>query len=747
MLIAKVAVAAATVAIDRPYDYAVPDNLSVAVGSRVTVPFGRGNRRCEGVVLALGEDDGTKARRAQLKNIDVSLDKSPVLDADNVRLAVWISDRFFCTVYEALRAMLPAGMWFKDGVQRARDKTVKTVMLAIPAEEAVSLAARVRARSPKQADVLETLARTGEVSQAELTYFTGASGVTIKTLEKRGAVRTVERETFRRPQTRVTPQNGELTLNDEQTRAYERLTRLLHGERAEAALLYGVTGSGKTSVYIKLIQDALDMGKSAVVLVPEIALTPQLVGIFASRFGDNVAVLHSALSVGERYDEWKRIRSGAVRVAVGTRSAVFAPVRDLGLIILDEEQEHTYKSENAPRYHAREVAKFRCVHAGAMLVLGSATPSIESMYAARSGKYELVRLDTRYNEKSNPGVIIADMKRELRGGNGGSISEELERELHLNIERGEQSILFINRRGTSSLIACGECGHTFGCERCSVSLTYHSANGRLMCHYCGFSMPRPDSCPECGGKLRDVGTGTQRVEVELKAKFPGVKIVRMDADTVSLAHSHEKLLSSFRDGKAPILLGTQMVAKGLDFENVTLVGVLLADMSLYVNDYRANERTFSLIAQVVGRCGRGVKPGRAVIQTYTPENEVIQLASRQDYDAFYEREITLRAVANAPPTRDLLTLTASGLDETAVLAACVRLRATLDGYFKGTDTRILGPAPAAVAKINNRFRYRVSLMCENNRRARDIISHTVREFAKDAKNRGVSAFADVDPFE
>jgi primosomal protein N' (replication factor Y) len=651
-------------------------------------------------------------------------------------------------VYDAIRAMLPAGMWFKGGAPKLRDKTVKTALLAIPSEEVRLLAEQLRLKSPQQAAVLELLCRTGEMPVKELQYYTGASAGVIKALERRGAVTAEAREVFRRPAVRQLEKPGPLVLSGEQETVFFRLRDILSKGEASAALLCGVTGSGKTPVYIKLIEETLARGKSAIVLVPEIALTPQLMSIFASYFGDNVAVLHSALSAGERYDEWKRIRTGLVRVAVGTRSAVFAPVRDLGLVILDEEQEHTYKSENSPRYHARDVAKYRCARAGAMLLLGSATPSVESMYLARAGKYTLLRLENRYNEQPLPRVVLADMKEELKNGNGGNLGAVLERELRENLARGEQSILFINRRGANTLIACGSCGYTYSCPRCSVSMTYHSVSARLLCHYCGYSQPRPEECPECGGKLKYVGAGTQKLEAELKELLPEAGVVRMDADTVSFSGSHEKLLSEFREKRVPILLGTQMVTKGLDFENVTLVGVISADLSLYVNDYRAHERTFSLITQVIGRSGRGAKEGRAVIQTLTPENEVITLASRQDYDSFYEREIAFRALGGVPPVRDLLTVTASGLDEAAVLAGCVRLRNTLEGYLRDLpDVKILGPAPAAVSKINNRYRYRISLLCENSRRVRETIAHSAREFARDGKNRGVSVYADTDPHE
>ena len=446
------------------------------------------------------------------------------------------------------------------------------------------------------------------------------------------------------------------------------------------------------------------------------------------------------------------MRSGQARVVIGTRSAVFAPLRNLGLLILDEEQESTYKSENVPKYHARDVAKYRCAQNDALLVLGSATPSVESMYHAKRGDYRLFTLRRRYNEQALPEVLIADMKKELRAGNGTSLSGPLRAGLAAAMEAGEQSILFLNRRGASRMVTCGECGEVPTCPRCSVHLTYHSANGRLMCHYCGHSEPLPDACPSCGGALNFLGYGTQKVEEELHAAFPGREILRMDTDTVSATQSHEKLLSRFEKERIPVLVGTQMVAKGLDFENVTLVGVISADLSLYVDDYRAGERTFSLLTQVVGRAGRGAKQGRAVIQTFTPENDVIRCAARQDYDSFYEQEIELRRMRLCPPFRELFVLTASGPLESAVLRTCMRLRRSLEGWlaqppFRDWELTVLGPAPASVAKINDRYRYRLTLAAQNTKEIRAMVAHLVRCAQTDKENKGVSVSADVNPLD
>ena len=820
--VAKIALQAATYAIDKPYDYQVPPELldTLRPGMRVVVPFGAGNRRTEGIVLALEGGYPDDPRR---KSILTVLDEEPVLDGEALRLALWMRERWFCTVYDAARAMLPAGLYFSlqdrwklaPGVDREaayaaagrseharhivellfasgreadvaqikeafgtkdpnpalkllRDKGILTLetsasrgvgdkkelvaSLAIPPEEAMALVTPRRRSAPLRYAVTELLCAIGSASAKELCYFTGAANATLRSLEKSGILRLERQEVFRR----VTVEAGERAtppvLNAEQQAAFEGLDALAAAGRPAAALLYGVTGSGKTQVYLRLIYEALARGRTAMVLVPEIALTPQLLRIFASHFGDDIAVLHSSLRAGERYDEWKRVRSGQARVVIGTRSAVFAPLRNLGLLILDEEQESTYKSENVPKYHARDVAKYRCAQNDALLVLGSATPSVESMYHARRGDYRLFTLRRRYNEQAMPEVLIADMKQELRAGNGTSLSGPLRAGLAAAMEAGEQSILFLNRRGASRMVTCGECGEVPTCPRCSVHLTYHSANGRLMCHYCGHSEPLPDACPSCGGALNFLGYGTQKVEEELHAAFPGREILRMDTDTVSATQSHEKLLSRFEKERIPVLVGTQMVAKGLDFENVTLVGVISADLSLYVDDYRAGERTFSLLTQVVGRAGRGAKQGRAVIQTFTPENDVIRCAARQDYDSFYEQEIELRRMRLCPPFRELFVMTASGPLESAVLRTCMRLRRSLEGWlaqppFRDWELTVLGPAPASVAKINDRYRYRLTLAAQNTKEIRAMVAHLVRCAQTDKENKGVSVSADVNPLD
>lgn len=747
MMVAKIAVAAATYWIDKPYDYLVPEEMwdKIEVGMRVYVPFARGNRKCEGVVLALSD----KSEHEQLKPVLKLLDEKAVLSPMQLKLAFFMRERFFCTVYDAVRSILPAGLWFDDeGKKRVNDKLVEMARLAVPAEDAVNLAESKRRRAPMQAELLDMLCSFEALPSRELLNFCGASRPSLKALCDAQIVELYFREVFRRPQ--IAP--GEIeplpTLNDEQQRVFEGLRDLTESGKPCAALLQGVTGSGKTSVYIHLIADQLKKGRTSILLVPEIALTPQMLFTFSSHFGDEIAVLHSSLSAGERYDEWKRLKNARAHIAIGTRSAIFAPVENPGIIIIDEEQEESYKSENSPRYNTRDIAKYICSRGDGLLLLGSATPDIVSRYNAENGRYSYFRLDKRYNEMKLPDVRIVDMKRELRRGNAGQISSFLSHELEENIARGEQSILFLNRRGTNKLISCSACGYTYKCPRCSVSLTYHSLNDRLMCHYCGYSQRRGNVCPDCGGALMYVGAGTQLVVEELNELFPDIPVMRLDTDSVAPLGSHEELFERFRNEKIPIMVGTQMVTKGLNFENVTLVGVISADQSLYSGSYKAAERSFSLITQVVGRSGRGEKPGRAIIQTYTPENETILQASRQNYDEFYASEIELRRLHGLPPFTDIFTITASGTDEELVQGVCRYIKSFFDVELAGrNDCMVFGPTPPPVVKINNRYRYRVNINCKNSREIRALISRILVECSTDKRFKGVSVFADFDPLD
>ena len=814
-MIAKIAVSAANFAIDKPYSYFIPQDMQVLPGMRCIVPFGRSNRRTEGVVLSV--EEGTPEK---LKPMDRVLDDAPVLTDTMLRLAAFLRERYFCTFFDAVRVMLPTGLWFRskesysltqdrswqdtairqpdarelltlldhcggnadaellrqdmdeerfekaiayllrkkwitaqrDFSRKIGDKTERIASLAIPAEEAMEYALSRPKSAAAQRSVLELMCSVGSAAVKEICYFTGAKPATVRRLAELGYLTLSEKEMLRCKQIKPVKLDGPLVLNDQQQTVFAGLAGQMRQESPGVALLHGVTGSGKTAVYIKLIQACLDMGKQAVLLVPEIALTPQLLGLLAAYFQDNVAVLHSSLSVGERYDQWKRVQSGNARVVVGTRSAVFAPCLKPGLMILDEEQEHSYQSENAPRYNAKEVAMWRGFKENCLVVLGSATPSIETMYHAQKGDYRLYTLPERFNGKKLPKVEIIDMRQELRLGNDLSLSYPLLEAIRETADAGKQAILFLNRRGNSRALVCVDCGEAPECDRCSARLIYHSANERLMCHYCGHSLSAMQRCPKCGGPMKQVGTGTQKVQQQLQAVCPDLTVDRMDADTVSAANPHEKILEHFQKAHVNVLIGTQMVAKGLNLPDVTLVGVLDADLGLYTDHYRAAETTFNMLTQVVGRAGRGDTPGRAMIQTLVPEHKVITLAAQQDYKGFYDLEIQLRRVQQLPPFGDLATVIFTGQDEASVLRGAVKFRDSLlccmgQSPYKQEICTALGPAPCAVAKINYNFRYRLSLRCRMTKPLRLLLAHLLRQFSQDKQNRGVSAYIDVNGFD
>ena len=815
-MIAKIAVSAANFAIDRPYSYRIPEGMVLQPGQRVQLPFGRANKRTEGVVLTVepGDEKGLKA-------VELCLDQESILTDRQLRLAAFLRERYFCTFYDAIRCMLPAGLWFRtketfsltedrswkdktirkegalsiltfledmggqaeesalreripeeeiltealsylarkkwiscrtDYLRRTGDRSEKIATLASSPEEAMEYASRRPKSAQMQKTVLELMCSLGSVAVKELCYFTGASMPTIARLEKLGYLTLTERPVLRCREIKPAKLDGPLVLNQEQENCFAGLSEQMRRENPGIALLYGITGSGKTSVYIRLIQSCLKQGKAAMLLVPEIALTPQLLGLLAAYFGDQVAVLHSSLSAGERYDQWKRVRSGNAKVVVGTRSAVFAPCEEPGLIILDEEQEHSYKSENSPRYDAREVAIWRGSKEKALVLLGSATPSVESMYRAKTGVYQLYTLRQRYNGKPLPAVEIVDMRQELKMGNDLSLSLPLREAMVETWQAGKQTILLLNRRGASRALVCVDCREAPECPRCNLRLTYHSANRRLMCHYCGYSQPVPERCPDCGGPMKTMGTGTQKVQEELAALQPDMETLRMDADTVSAVNTHEKILERFQKERIPVLIGTQMVAKGLNLPDVTLVGVLDADLSLYTGGWRAGETTFNMLTQVVGRAGRGESTGRAMIQTLVPDHQVIRLAALQDYDGFYNLELEMRRVQNAPPFADAAMVTFLGQDEGAVLRGAAKFRDSLSAclrqppYTEETCT-VLGPAPCPVPKINYNFRYRLTLQCRMTKQLRYLLAHLLREFGKDSLNRNVSAFIDVNGFD
>ncbi len=811
-MIAKIAVSAARFSIDKPYSYRFDPALGLMPGIRVLVPFGPGNRRTEGVVLALADGD-----ESGLKSVLQKLDEEPLMDESMLRLAAFLRERYFCTFVDAIRAMLPAGLWFRtverftlaegrpwegkkprqelvsrmleflegvggeadgealreafpeedartaalqylvkkkwvitqsDFLRRIGDKSEQIATLAASAEEALAFAASRPKGAAMQKAVLELMCSIGTGAVKEICYYTGASPQTVKRLAALGYLTLSHRPVLRCREIVPARLDGPLELNEEQSAAFGGLWEQAKGEKPGVALLYGVTGSGKTSVYLKLIERTLAAGKSAMLLVPEIALTSQLLGILAAHFGDKVALLHSSLSAGERCDQWKRLRCGAATVAVGTRSAVFAPCRNLGLLILDEEQEHSYRSEMAPRYSAKEVAIWRGHHENALVLLGSATPSVESMYRAKRGDYRLYELSKRFGGRTLPRVEIVDMKEELKSGNDSPFSEFLLDAMRDNLRHGDQTIVFLNRRGNARALVCVDCRESPECPRCSNRLTFHSANNRLMCHYCGHSQRLPDRCPACGGPLKPLGMGTQKIQEALEFEFPDTQILRMDADTVSAANTHEQILDRFKTEKIPILIGTQMVAKGLNLPDVTLVGVLDADLSLYSDTYRAAENTFNMLTQVVGRAGRGDRPGRAVIQTFAPNHQILHLAAKQDYDGFFALESGLRRVTSSPPYGDIAHITFLGENEGAVLRGASLFRDSLYTWLKGTgEFQLLGPAPCPILKINYNFRYRLTLRCSMTRQVRQMLAQLLRLFHQDKQNRGISVYIDVNGFD
>ena len=810
-LVARVAVAAAVYSIDRPYDYSVPAawRETIREGHRVMVPFGAGNRKTEGIVLELQEEETSR----QLKAIAHVFDDDVALQPQQKALALWMCRRYFCTFFQAANALFPPGVWNRkaetylpgelsdEGLppkklrilaalrqagkpltagelkkllqpedikkelaqlvksghvtvqqqfqQNVREKKITMLRLTLPLEQALGQIGKGTLKERRE-KVLRVIHQAGQLPEKEVCYLTGMSTALIRRLVTLGILTAESVQVSRMPKLLKTETPEPIALNEQQQAAFLRLQQLQQSGKPEAALLYGVTGSGKTQVYIRLIQHTLAQGKNAILLVPEIALTPQMLKKFRLYFRDQVAVMHSGLTATQRYDEYCRIQSGKARVVIGTRTAVFSPLDNLGCMIIDEEQEPTYKSESDPRYHARDVAKYRAAQDNCLLLMGSATPSVESYHAAKAGKYHLLTLPQRYQNTPLPATILADMRGQLREGDPSRISRQLLEELQLNLSRGEQSILFINRRGSARMAACVECGHIPTCENCSVALTYHSRNGRLMCHHCGYSQPMPETCPECGGAhLKLIGSGTQSIEDELQELLPEVRILRMDADTTEGRVSHEKLLDSFAKGKADILLGTQMVAKGLDFDNVTLVGVLEADLSLYCGDYHATERTFSLLAQVVGRAGRRTRPGRAVIQTYTPEHPVIQAAAAQDYDAFYEQEILTRQALKAPPFADQFVFRFGGTDEHTVQQAAqvfAKALATQLAQTPDVEPTVLGPVPAPIAKLNKRYFYTVSFRGRATNNSRALVSRMLAAYDRWPGSRSLTVSADIDPY-
>lgn len=810
--IANIGVENCAYSFDSLFSYLIPSGLSgeVCEGMRVLVPFGKGNTVRQGFVFSVALADESEV--SSYKNVLSVLDPQPLLDREMIHLAELIRERTFCTYFTAAKALLPGGMCMKtenvyrfaegatslpgiqdsDGIkllelirssskplressilkkcglssaslleklvksgyvtketlafQQVSEITVQMVRLT----DAASAGLNEAKLTPKQRSVCNLLCDIETGSVKEICYYTGVTPAVVKTLEKNGICELYDLPVTR-ARTDYEADDRELppVLSEIQNNAFESLYDAYRRGRGETALLFGVTGSGKTNVYLSLIDKVLADGKNVIVLVPEISLTPQTILLFEKRFGNAIAVLHSGLSIGERRDTFFRIKKGDVRVVIGTRSAVFAPLQNIGAIIVDEEQEHTYKSEMSPRYDARIVAKYRCAYHNALLVLASATPSVESYAKAIDGKYVLCELGQRYGQAVLPEVITVDMTEKKNANRYSAISEPLGLALEENLKQKKQSILLVNRRGYNTFVACESCKTVVTCPKCSISLTYHSANNRLMCHYCGYSIPFTDTCPKCANKnIRYAGFGTQRVEQELKSRFPAASVLRMDADTTTAKNSHEKALSAFASGEYDILIGTQMVAKGLDFPNVTVVGIISADNELYNDDFRSAERTFDLITQVTGRAGRGDLPGRAYIQTVFPDNEILSVAARQDYKSFFRNEISMRRAMIYPPYCDICKIGFSAESESkAFYAANVFLQQIVNknDSSDGLPLIILGPLAPKVAKINNLYRQKLIIKCKNNGAFRTLIGDTMKQVMQMKESKDVNIYAVMNP--
>ena len=741
-----VAVSNATFHFDKLYTYAVmpAQQDAVRLGSMVLVPFGRGSRARMGVVLACDAEPES----SKLKYLFDVAPASACLTPELLKLVYFLKERTFCTYYEAVKAVIPYGAQYKPAVAADGVTPVLQKQLTRHTENSYQLAGELPAKPKPTAKQLAAVALLsgGPRTQGELEE-KGISRAVLDNLCTKGVLACTRVNRSIDLYASIPLQNEPIILTEEQQAAYGALLPHLEDTAPHSALLYGVTGSGKTLVFLKLIERCLQLGRKALVLVPEISLTPQMILRLKSQFGRRVAVQHSALNHTERLLQWQMIQDGGADIVVGTRSAIFSPLENIGLVIIDEEQEHTYRSESAPRYSAHEVARQRAAENGALLLLASATPSTESYFAAQKGRTQLVRLTKRYGGNPLPSVQIVDMRAELASGNPREISLALEDAIRRNLEAHKQTILLLNRRGYQTVAQCEDCREVLKCPKCSVPMVYHKASHKLLCHYCGSQMdPPPKNCPACGGKLQYRGFGTQKAEEELAKLFPEARILRMDQDSTAAKDAHEKLLARFADHEYDIMVGTQMVAKGLDFEDVTLVGVLGIDSLLFAQGFRAYETVFSLITQVVGRSGRAKDPGFAIIQTTDPDNPVLNLAAAQDYDAFFEQEIAYRRLGLYPPFCGLCVIGFAGGKEIEVARAAARFSALLGQQAaKQPDLplRVLGPTPGNIEKINDTYRYKLTIKCRNDRRFRDLVRETLGLYEQEKLPSKASVVVDL----
>ncbi len=746
-MIAEVIINRGAKKLNRTFDYNIPKDLEelILVGSKVLVPFGNGEKLAEAFVVGIKEKSAF-----ELKNI-AKLEEN--LTDKQISLAKWMAKRYFCNISDCIKLMLTPGTRNKNKEKRIQDKTINCVYLKKDIEEIEFEIETGKIKSEKQKRLLNFVKDNEGTTVPEIEMFTDCARGIVNTLVKNGYLEIIEKKVERNPLLgRNCEKTNNLKLTEEQKNAYNRVEEAIDKNEYKQFLLYGVTGSGKTEVYLQLIEKVLKIGKNAIVLVPEISLTPQMLDRFISRFGkSDIAILHSKLSIGERHDEWERIRERKARIVIGARSAVFAPIENIGIIIIDEEHDSSYKSETNPRYNAKEIAKILAKENKAPLLLGSATPDINTFYNATSEnedgntKTKLLTLTKRANESSLPKVEIIDLKQELANGNRSMLSMELYNSIEENISQKRQTILFLNRRGYSTFIMCRNCGYTVKCPSCNISMTYHSYEKKLKCHYCSYEENLVTTCPEChSDKIRYFGTGTQKLEQEINKQFPNASTIRMDIDTVTKKNSHEEILNKFKNENIDILIGTQMVVKGHHFPNVTLVGVIAADSSLNIDDYRANERTFQILTQVAGRAGRENLPGKVIIQTYNPDNFSIICAQKQNYEMFYETEIALRKQLKYPPFCDIILISFNSLNETNIKNISNEMYKKLLEKLNQEEFKIFRPMPSPIDKIQNRYRWRIIIKGNMTVEANEVLNQTLKEtYSRNIKDIRISI--DVNP--
>lgn len=740
-MIAEIIINRTAKRLNRTFDYKVPIELEeiIMIGSTVLVPFGKTSTLEEGYVVGIKENTTYKVK--EIVKIKHNLTEK------QIKLAKWMAKRYFCNVSDCIKQMLTPGTKSKKSEKNVQDKTINTVYLKKDIDEIQFDIEMGKIKSEKQKKILQFLKGNEGATVPEIELFTDGSRAIVKTLEKNGYVEIVEKKIERNPlANKKIEKTKNLKLTDEQKNAYDKVVLDMIINSYEQFLLYGVTGSGKTEVYLQLIGEALKQEKTAIVLVPEISLTPQMINRFIARFNkDEIAVLHSKLSIGERYDEWNKIKEGKAKIIIGARSAIFAPTENIGIIIIDEEHDSSYKSEAIPKYDAKEIAKRIAKENNCPLVLGSATPDLITYYKAQQGKVTLLELSKRANNSKLPEVEIVDLKMELANGNRSMLSTKLYGEIEQNLKQHRQTILFLNRRGFSTFIMCRECGYTVKCKNCNISMTYHKTENKLKCHYCGYEENVVTVCPECHStKIRYFGTGTQKLEQEINKLFPEASTIRMDIDTVTKKNSHEEILNKFKNENIDILIGTQMVVKGHHFPNVTLVGVIAADSSLNIDDYRANERTFQILTQVAGRAGREQLDGKVIIQTYNPDNFSIICAQKQDYKMFYNTEIALREQLKYPPFCDIILIGFNSLNEKEIIEASTRVYNYLKARLGEQEFYVLKPMPSPIDKIQNRFRWRIIIKGNMTESANSVINTCLKKFY-DSNYKNTRISVDVNP--